>query len=118
MQTLDLPGACLRIRFYPRLSPDVETVSRQPSLDQMGLHSTGQRNSLIEYVWPRKLGIGRRGRNLPQSSAQQLSFHPTHQLQRPRALRMTRVRKKRFEQPLLRLVDDQRLHAFFRAQDG
>ena len=25
MQTLDLPGACLRIRFYPRLSPDVET---------------------------------------------------------------------------------------------
>jgi hypothetical protein len=82
------------------------------------LGSTGQRNSLIEYVWPRKLGIGRRGRNLPQSSAQQLSFHPTHQLQRPRALRMTGVRKKRFEQSLLRLVDDQRLHAFFRAQDG
>jgi len=25
VQTLDLPGACLRIRFYPRLSPDVET---------------------------------------------------------------------------------------------
>jgi hypothetical protein len=44
----------------------VATVIRQPSSDQLGVHSTGQRNSFIEYVcWTSK--VKRLARTLVQS---------------------------------------------------
>jgi hypothetical protein len=50
------------------LSASAQTVSRQPSLDHLGLSSTGQRNSFVEYVcWTSK--VKRLARTLVQSKS-------------------------------------------------
>ena len=48
--------------------PEEPTVSRQPSLDRLGLHSTGQRNSFIEHIcWTLK--VKRLARTLIESKS-------------------------------------------------